>query len=64
MFRPIRSLRLRKFLTRILQRSSPGLHTLRLYQGGRMETRSFQTSDELWEALRTVGLSDIKVKVS
>jgi len=63
MFQPIRSFQLRKFLTRILQRSSPGLHTLRLYRAGRVETRSFQTSTELWDALRTVGLSDIKVEL-
>jgi len=63
MIRPFASIRSRRFLVRVLRRASIRLRRPSVHQVERILTRSFDPSAELWDALRTVGFSDIKIKV-
>lgn len=57
------SFRSGRFLARILQQTSLNLRALRALLDQRVEARSSDASAQLWDSLRTVGLSNIKVKV-
>lgn len=60
---PRTSFRLRRFLVEVLRHTSLNLRAIRLYMEQRIEARACDRSAQLWDALRTEGLSNIKVKV-
>jgi len=54
------SFRARRFLVRIFRQTSLDLRSLQAHLNGRVKARSCDASAQLWDSLRTVGLSDVK----
>jgi hypothetical protein len=61
--RPWWSFRSRRFLVRIFRQTSLDLKVLQVHLNGHAAARSCGDAAQLWDSLRTVGLSDIKVDV-
>ena len=59
--RPWLSFRSRRFLVRIVRQTALDLKAIQTHLSGHVAARSCDDTTRLWDALRTVGLSDIKV---
>jgi hypothetical protein len=57
------SLRSQRFLLRIARQTSIDLRLLQGYLSGHVKARTRDDSARLWEALRTVGCSNVKVEL-
>jgi len=60
---PRTSFRIRRFLVEVLRHTSINLRAIRRYMEQRIEARARDRSAQLWDALRTEGLSNVKVKL-
>ena len=63
MIRPFQSFRSRRLLVRVLHLTSNRTRGARTLVGLRGALKPFNASSELWDALRTVGLSNVKVEL-
>ena len=60
---PLQTRATQRFLVKVLQRTSDRLRMTRVQGNGRATTQTFEASAQWWDALRTVGLSNLKVEL-